>query len=180
MSKKRSQYIAIAALIAAVVVLAIIVANIFLAQNAANDAIAKQSQITPAPKTAPKVIDPASVDPKDLYTFDCEITEQKPTEILQYCADGGGYVYKIKWQKWSPYGSTGTGIYSVNICEPNCAEGTRKEVPVTIALSDLFELKGKIYLRTLVLDTIDSKELPNGGTSVGWDVADFAIDMNWD
>ncbi len=109
MSKKRSQYIALTALITAVVVLAIIVANMFLAQNAANDAMAKQSQITPAPKTGPKVID-----------------------------------------------------------------------PVTIALSDLFERKGKIYLRTLVFNTTGNKELPYGGTSTGWDVAEFAIEMNWD
>ncbi len=98
MSKKRSQYIALAALITAGVVLAIIVANVFLAQNAANDAIAKQEST---------VIDPA-----------------------------------------------------------------------TIAFSDLFERKGKIYLRTLVLNIIDNKELPYGGTSEGWDVAEFAIEMN--
>jgi hypothetical protein len=142
--------------------------NIYLTQNAINKTRAQQEL---------SVIDPASVDPKNLYTFNCELSEQKPTEILQYCADGGAYLYKIKWQKWSPYGSTGTGIYSVNMCEPNCAEGARKEVPVTIALFDLFERKGKIYLSTLVLNTIDSKELPGGGTSEVWDLAEFAIDM---
>ncbi len=99
MSKKRSQYIALAAVITAVVVLAIIAANMFFAQNAANDAIAKQQST---------VID-----------------------------------------------------------------------PVTIALTSLFERKGKIYLRTIVLNTIDSKELPNGGTSGGWDLAEFVVEMNW-
>jgi hypothetical protein len=145
--------------------------NIYLTQNAINKTQAQQELF---------VIDPATVDPEDLYTFNCELSEQKPNLIFQYCADGGAYLYKIKWQKWSPYGSTGTGIYSVNMCEPNCAEGTRKEVPVTIALFDLFERKGKIYLRTLVLNTIDSKELPYGGTSKGWDLAEFAIEMKWD
>ncbi len=108
-------------LIALVAVRIVIGTNIYFMQKALNDAQTKQEST---------VIDPATVKPKDLYTFDCESSEQKPTVILQYCADGGAYLYKIKWQKWSPYGSTGTGIYSVNMCEPNCAEGTCVETPV--------------------------------------------------
>ena len=66
------------------------------------------------------------------------------------------------------------------MCEPSCAEGTREDVPVTIKLSEIFDYKGRNVLRTLDIQAVGGRELPNGGTNMTWDVAEFAVRINWD
>lgn len=43
----------------------------------------------------------------------------------------------------------GTGVYSVDDCDPVCAEGTRHEVPVYIWLSDTSTDGKNYFLNTL-------------------------------
>ena len=96
------------------------------------------------------------------------------------CADGGMLVTDITWNTWTETGASGTGTYSQNMCDPNCAEGTRVNVPVTIKLSGPFEYKGRNLLKTLDIEATNGGELPNGGENMTWDVAEFAVRMNWD
>ena len=96
------------------------------------------------------------------------------------CADGGMIVTDIKWQRWDSKGATGTGTYSQNMCEPSCAEGKRVDVPVIVNLSALFEYKGRNVLRTLDIEPVGGRELPNGTAGFTWDVAEFAVKMNWE
>ena len=114
------------------------------------------------------------------WTYDCEFPVQRPEEIMLTCADGGMIVTGITWQTWSSKQALGTGIYSQNMCDPNCAEGTRVDVPITIKLSELFDYKGRNVLKTLDIQAVGRRELPNGGTNMTWDVAEFAVRMNWD
>ena len=53
---------------------------------------------------------------RDIYTYDCEILEQRPEQLTKFCADGGVYVYDIKWKSWGYNGAEGTGTYSQNLC----------------------------------------------------------------
>jgi hypothetical protein len=115
-----------------------------------------------------------------IWTYDCEFPVQRPEQIMLTCADGGMIVTDIKWQSWDAKGPTGTGIYSQNMCDPSCAKGKRVDVPVNVNLSELFEYKGRNVLRTLDIKAVSGRELPNGTAGFTWDVAEFAVKMNWD
>lgn len=114
------------------------------------------------------------------WTYNCEIPVERPEQIMLTCADGGMIVTNIKWQEWETNGATGSGIYSQNMCEPSCAEGKRVDVPVIVNLSELFEYKGRNVLRTLDIEAVSGRELPNGSARISWDVSEFAVRMNWD
>ena len=115
-----------------------------------------------------------------IWTYDCEFPVQRPEQIMLTCADGGMIVTDIKWQSWDATGATGTGTYSQNMCDPSCAEGKRVDVPVIVNLSELFEYKGRNVLRALDIKAVSGRELPNGTAGFTWDVAEFAMRMNWD
>jgi hypothetical protein len=116
--------------------------------------------------------------PSEVYTWDCEIPDQKPEAITITCGDGGQYIDGINWDSWGASGAHGTGTYHVNDCEPNCAEGNFLSAPVTVELSNLTTYKGKGYLRTLDFKTLDGANLPDSGQSIyQWDVMEFAEAM---
>ena len=132
----------------------------------------KTSQEAPQTKSYPKLA--------GTWTYDCEFPVQRPEEIMLTCADGGMIVTDIRWQTWSSKQALGTGIYSQNMCDPSCAEGSRIDVPVTIKLSEPFEYKGRNILKTLDIQAVGGRELPNEGTNMTWNIAEFAVRMNWD
>jgi hypothetical protein len=115
-----------------------------------------------------------------IWTYDCGFPVQRPEQIMLTCADGGMIVTDIKWQTWNTKGATGTGTYSQNMCEPNCAEGKRVEVPVRLRLSELFGYKGRNVLQNLDIKAVSGRELPDGTAGFTWDVAEFAVRMNWE
>jgi hypothetical protein len=115
-----------------------------------------------------------------VWTYDCEFPVQRPEQIMLTCADGGMIVTDIKWQTWNSKGATGTGTYSQNMCEPNCAEGKRVEVRVRLRISELFEYKGRNVLKNLDIKAVSGRELPDGTAGFTWDVAEFAVRMNWE
>jgi hypothetical protein len=112
---------------------------------------------------------------EQILTWDCETSVYKPESILITCADGGMYVEKIKWSTWSKDGATGIGIFSENLCEPSCAEGQRVKALVNLRITNLTELSGNYYLRTLDISTTNGKDFPWGRTNgFEWDVMEFA------
>lgn len=119
-----------------------------------------------------------AVKSDQVWTYNCELPEQRPESIFLSCANGGVLVYDIQWTTWSPSGASGTGIFSENQCEPTCADGQRAEVSVIVSLSNLLAYKGRNVLQTLNIEVIDGQELPSGGTSMSWNVAEFAISMD--
>ncbi len=154
-------------LIATAVVIATVAAIMAINPSMAT----KTSQEAPQTKNYP--------DLPGTWTYDCEIPVQRPAEIMLTCADGGMIVTDITWKTWTSKQALGIGIYSQNMCEPSCAEGSRVEVPITIKLSELFDYKGRNVLKTLDIQAVGGRELPNGGTNMTWDVAEFAVRMNW-
>jgi hypothetical protein len=116
----------------------------------------------------------------DIYTYDCEYLEQRPDQLTKYCADAGVLIYDITWDRWGYNGAEGTGTYSENLCEPNCAEGKRVETKVDLFLSGIEVIEGKKVLRYLNANTRNGELLPNGDTYVGWDVAEYAVKMQKD
>ena len=114
---------------------------------------------------------------RDIYTYDCEILEQRPEQLTKFCADAGVYVYNIKWERWGYNGAEGSGTYSENLCEPSCAEGTRVEEQVDLYLSGIEVIEGKRVLRYLSVNTKNGILLPSGDSYDSWDVAEFAVKM---
>jgi len=106
-----------------------------------------------------EIIDPPSgVDPKRVYTFVCELPTRKATMFSTTCADFGIAVFDIKWKVWSVDGATGTGTFSVNDCEPDCASGTRHEVPVNVWMTDVTTDGKNYFLNTLQIVPTDVYE----------------------
>ena len=121
---------------------------------------------------------PLDLPASKVLTWNCELEERKPELIFLTCADGGLYVEKIKWSTWTKDGATGSGIFSENLCDPNCAEGQRVEAPVDLSLTNLTEQNGKYYLRTLDIITANGKDFPWGRANrFEWDVMEFAERM---
>ena len=138
-----------------------------------SSALFTEERVEPAPTKSYAKVD-------GIWTYDCEFPVQRPEQIMLTCADGGMIVTDIKWQSWDATGATGTGTYSQNMCDPSCAEGKRVDVPVIAYLSELFEYKGRNVLRTLDIKAVSGRELPNGTAGFTWDVAEFAVKMNWE
>lgn len=113
---------------------------------------------------------PKEVQPDKIFTFLCESIVQRPTTLTNTCADFGEAIFDIKWMIWSIDGAKGTGTFSVNQCEPDCAEGIRKEYQVELSL-DRITFDGKRYFLnylTIVpakIDNIDLYEI--------WDLGSF-------
>jgi hypothetical protein len=114
---------------------------------------------------------------RDIYTYNCELLEQRPEQLTKFCADAGVYVYNINWERWGYNGAEGTGIYSQNLCEPSCAEGTRVEEKVDLYLSGIKVIEDKRVLRYLSVNTKNGILLPSGDSYDSWDVAEFAVKM---
>jgi hypothetical protein len=62
-------------------------------------------------------------------------TGRRPSEI-DFSADGGNIVTRIRWLSWTGSGATGRGVSGMESCVPDCAQGAVRYVPTTITLSD--------------------------------------------
>lgn len=59
----------------------------------------------------------------DIYVVNCVTFEEKPVELVLYCADAGQILNEITWSSWSSTEAIGAGTSTANDCEPTCAEG---------------------------------------------------------
>ena len=90
--------------------------------------------------------DIALIDPMNIFAIVCGYPEHKPDATTTNCADWGVQIMNISWHSWDGYGARGTGVWSVNQCEPDCATGTRIGTPVEVRLSKLMTDGKKFYL----------------------------------
>jgi hypothetical protein len=135
-----------------------------------------QSTVEAEPETSEVLEDP---NPKNLpagniWTYNCEIPVQLPESFYLTCADGGWYVYNIKWQSWGKTEARATAIYSEKVCEPDCADGYRVEAPVTLTISTSTNPGKKIYLTNLEMEASTEKNFADGNRSLTWDLGEFA------
>lgn len=107
----------------------------------------------------------------DVLTWDCETLQYQPESITHTCADGGELIHSIVWTTWTSKSASGTGIYSINLCNPNCAEGQRLEEPVEIALENAEQDSKKIVYKTLIFTTLSGQNLPQENIKEGrWEL----------
>jgi hypothetical protein len=141
-----------------------------------------QPTVEPEPEASEVLEDP---NPKNLpagniWTYNCEIPVQLPESFYLTCADGGWYVYNIKWQSWGKTEAKATAMYSEKVCEPDCADGYRVEAPVTLTISTLAKPGNKIYLTNLLMEASTEKNFQGGNRSLTWDLGEFAKMMESD
>jgi len=115
------------------------------------------------------------INPENVFTTECGYIDQKPEEVTLTCADGGILVREIKWDIWRASGASGSGIHSVNQCEPDCARGERVEVPVEVRLSRLMTDGNKFYLTSFNAYSLDGKVLDMGWT-FPWEFEEVTLD----
>ena len=150
-----------------------------------------QTAVTSAESSTQLTADPEPEAPEDLedpnpknlpagniWTYNCEIPVQLPESFYLTCADGGWYVYNIKWQSWGKTEAKATAMYSEKVCEPDCASGYRVEAPVEIEISTSAKPGKKIYLTDLVMTASTEKTFKSGDRSLTWDLGEFAEMMN--
>ena len=107
----------------------------------------------------------------EVLTWDCGSLVNQPESITLTCADGGEMIYSITWTTWTSRSASGTGIYSINLCNPNCAEGQRLEEPIEIALDNAEQDSKKIVYKTLIFRTLSMQNLPQENTAEGrWEL----------
>jgi hypothetical protein len=141
---------------------------------------ATQPTVEPEPEASLTIEDPnpKNLPASNIWTYNCEIPVQLPESFYLTCADGGWYVYNIKWQSWGEKEAKATAMYSENVCEPNCAEGYRVEAPVTLTLTTFANPGKKIYLTDLVMTASTEKNFNSGARSLTWDLGEFAKMMD--
>lgn len=88
----------------------------------------------------------------------------RPSSITIGC-DGSGYLEDVKWSTWNFSSATGTGIFNVDDCQPNCAAGTFYAYPAKIILSnpDFTTTPGYSgWAWNSAVITVTAKQLPGG------------------
>ena len=104
------------------------------------------------------------INPENVFTAECGYIDQKPEAVTLTCADGGISVQDIKWDIWRASGASGTGVYTVNQCDPDCVTGKWIEAPVEVRLSRLMTDGSKFYLTSFSAYSLDGKVLDMGWT----------------
>jgi hypothetical protein len=66
------------------------------------------------------------------YGGDTPPVERPAQALFQTCADGSKELTGLTWTAFGPTGADGTGTYSYQVCDPNCAAGYRVSFPVVI------------------------------------------------
>ena len=133
----------------------------------------EEEPIDPADEWMYQLVEPSSdIDPDLIYSFECEIRTKRPENLTTVCADFGWAVWDIKWGKWDAFGGYGEGTYSINDCEPSCAEGTRSERPATVLLTDLTFDGTRYYFNTAKI-RYKGVEYPKDEYEFVWDIASF-------
>ena len=107
----------------------------------------------------------------EVLTWDCGSLVNQPESITLTCADGGELIHSITWTTWTSKSASGTGIYSINLCNPNCAEGQRLEEPVEVVLRNAVQDSKMIVYKTLIFTTLSGQNLPQENTTEGrWEL----------
>jgi hypothetical protein len=70
-----------------------------------------------------------------VYVPNCAKAVYKPKEIVLACGDDSSLLTKLTWGRWTSQGASGSGVYEVNDCTPDCVSGHFNSYPATVTLS---------------------------------------------
>jgi len=66
----------------------------------------------------------AWASPATYVTDDCYHVRVRPDSIMFACADAGYTVTRLDWSTWRARTAVGRGVFHLNDCDPDCADGT--------------------------------------------------------
>jgi len=96
--------------------------------------------------------------------FDCDgHPNVAPVTIVLSCSDGNALVQHLHWRSWQRDGAVGTGTFSSNSCQPNCAAQNFTTEVVTVAAGAAVPLQGHQAFSLLTVHF--SQTGPNGQPS---------------
>jgi hypothetical protein len=68
---------------------------------------------------------PAAAGRRSTYVTDtCTRVRMRPEAIVFACGDGNFYVDQLQWRSWHTWRAAGRGVFHINDCKPDCADGT--------------------------------------------------------
>ena len=59
-----------------------------------------------------------------------------PESLSLACADNNYTLNDLRWSDWGAPSATATGVANINNCDPDCAQGTREQFPVTVTAQE--------------------------------------------
>ena len=89
----------------------------------------------PVATTAPPTAKPAPALPTVSTNSAIDGAQAVKPSMIDLSADGNGDLNGLTWSSWTAHSAEGSGSFNVNNCQPNCAQGTTVDVPVSVALS---------------------------------------------
>ncbi|HEY5389130.1 MAG TPA: hypothetical protein VIJ83_01140 [Solirubrobacteraceae bacterium] len=73
----------------------------------------------------------------------CTKSQVRPHSIIIACGDGNILLTHLTWSSFGGASAHGSGDYSANDCNPNCAAGKFHSYPVKVALSKAMPCKDR-------------------------------------
>lgn len=90
--------------------------------------------------------------------LDCSRALQvRPATYVLACGDGNAGLARISWSRFGGATARGTGVLSVNGCDPNCAEGSYHRTRVRIVATRVRTIAGKPSYSRLSLTRTNGK-----------------------
>jgi hypothetical protein len=77
----------------------------------------------------------AQDDLRVFFPGDCQTNSFKPKKVQVFCADGGMSIAAIKYASYGSKSAVGSGVATVNDCDPDCASGNFEKYRADIRLS---------------------------------------------
>ncbi len=104
----------------------------------------------------------SSPEPKML---DClgEGSMVRPATLSLDCQETNATLSKLQWAQWDRDAAKGTGEFSVNNCQPNCAEGTVESYAVEVMAPQVKTSQAGSVYTEVVVTFLDGR--PVGSTS---------------
>ena len=65
----------------------------------------------------------------------CNSASSRPKSVTLTCGDGNTVLKGLKWSSFGGASAQAKGTFTINLCEPNCAEGKNASFPVTVKAS---------------------------------------------
>lgn len=115
-------------------------------------------------RPSPSSLDAAGLAARAEVTYLVECVEdqlvQRPKTFTLTCADANQFLDRLQWADWGADTARATGVVTVNLCEPSCAQGKEASYPVRVTASGLVEGEASATYRTLTVTA--TGERPQG------------------
>ncbi|WP_462419015.1 hypothetical protein [Kytococcus sp. Marseille-QA3725] len=97
--------------------------------------------------------------------LDClgEGTLVRPETLNLDCQDTNATLSQLQWAEWDAGGAKGTGEFSVNNCQPNCAEGDLETYQVEVEAPEVKTSQAGSVYTSVIVEFPDGR--PVGSTS---------------